>query len=75
MKEILYEVDHNKVGEEMAALLMDEDIKTYDMFEELVVAYENGSDEFKAGMDSALSTLIWKDMHELVEHMKKEAMP
>lgn len=75
MKEILYQIDHNKAGEEMSSMLMDEEISTYDMFEDLITAYESGNADFKAGMDKALQILIWKNMEELVEHMKKEAMP
>ena len=70
MKEILYKVDNNAVAEEMSAILMDPDIPTYDMFEYLVVAYENGNEDFRKGMDKALIILTWKNLPELVEHMK-----
>lgn len=75
MKEILYEIDHTKAGEAMCALLMDADITTYDMFEDLVVAYEGGNDDFKAGMNKAMQILIWKNMQELVDYIKEEAKP
>lgn len=73
VKEILREIDETMSAAEMCNLLIDEKVTTNDMFEELVVAYDKGNEDFKAGMDKVLQILIWKDMQELVEHMKKEA--
>ena len=73
VKEILREIDEGMSAAEMCNLLMDEKVTTNNMFEELVVAYDKGNDDFKAGMDKVLQILIWKDMQELVDHMKKEA--
>lgn len=74
MEEVLYKVDHEAVAEEMSMMLMDTDISTYDMFEDLVVAYEHGSEEFRKGMDKALETLLWKNMEEIVKHMEENCI-
>lgn len=67
---ILYEVDYDKAADEMTAMLTDTDIPTYDMFEDLVVAYVNGNEDFRKGMNKALEVLIWKNMEELVKYIK-----
>ena len=74
MEEILYKVDHEAVGEEMSMMLMDTDISTYDMFEDLVVAYKHGGEEFRKGMDKALEVLLWKNMAEIVKHMEENCI-
>ena len=74
MNEILYKVNHNKVAELMSELLMDTNVTTYDMFEDLVVAYENGNEDFRKGMDKALETLLWYNMNDIVEKVKEECL-
>ena len=71
MKEILYKVNHNKVAEEMTEMLTDPDISTYDMFEDLVVAYENGNEDFRKGMDKALVILVWRNLPEIAKYMEE----
>lgn len=71
MTEILYKVDNNAVCEQMTAMLMDTEISTYDMFEDLVVAYDKGNEDFRKGMDKALEILVWKNLPEIIEHMEK----
>lgn len=70
MTEILYKVDNDAVEEQMTAMLTDPDIPTYDMFEDLVTAYDAGNEDFRKGMDKALETLVWKSLPEIVEYMK-----
>lgn len=71
MIEILDNLDEDAVAEEMAAILMDTNIPTYDMFDDLVMAYENGNDDFRKGMNEVLMIITYKNVPELVEHMKK----
>lgn len=73
-EKILYKVDNDKVAEEISEMLMDTEIPTYDMFENLVVAYVNGNDDFRKGMDSALTTLVWKNMEEIVDTVKANCL-
>ena len=73
MKEIIYKVDHGIAAREMSDMLMDDTIPTYDMFEDLVVAYENGNEDFRKGMDKTLTILLWKNMAEICEYMKENA--
>ena len=42
-----------------------------DMFDDLVMAYENGNDDFRKGMNEVLMIITYKNVPELVEHMKK----
>ena len=74
MKEILYKVDNDVVAEEMANMLMDSDINTYDMFEDLVTAYADGNEDFRKGMNKALETLIWRNLPDLVKYMEENAV-
>ena len=66
-----------KIGEEMAGLLMDENVNTFDMFEELLNAYvlgEYGDDRdeaFRAGLDKACTILLWKNVQEIANEMEK----
>lgn len=73
MKEMLYHVDHEAVGGEMVDILMDDDVKTYDMFEDLVTAYtdEKADSSFRAGMDKALEILTWMNMNSIAERMQQ----
>lgn len=74
MREILLKVDNDIVGKEMADMLMDTDISTYDMFEDLVTAYDNGNEDYRKGMNEALKILLWKDLPDIVEYMKEKAI-
>lgn len=66
-----------KIGEKMAELLMDENVNTFDMFEELLNAYvlgEYGDDRdeaFRAGLDKACTILLWKNVQEIANEMEK----
>lgn len=74
MEAMLYEVDNDKVANLMSDMLMDTDVTTYDMFEELVVAYRGGNEDFRKGMDKALETLLWYNMNDIVSKVKDECM-
>ena len=74
MRELLYKVDNDKVAEEMTAMLTDPDILTYDMFEDLVIAYTNGNTDFRKGIDKALEILIWRNMENLAEYMEENCL-
>lgn len=74
MEDILNKVDNDAVAEEMTAMLTDTEISTYDMFEDLVIAYNNGNEDFRKGMDKTLEILVWKNLPEIVEHMKKNCL-
>ena len=74
MEAMLYEVDNDKVANLMSDMLMDTDVTTYDMFEELVVAYNGGNEDFRKGMDKALETLLWYNMNDIVSKVKDECM-
>lgn len=71
LEDILYHVDHNEVAEEIALMLTDQDIPTYDMFEDLVINYDAGSPDFKAGMDKALEIIIWRTVPDLAKYIKE----
>lgn len=68
--------DKMMVGEAMAKFLMDEDIKTYDMFEDLAYAYTNAdgnsAEVFRAGMDKACRILLRKSVAEVASDVIKE---
>ncbi len=55
-------VDYNKAAEVMNELLYDEGNSTYKMFNDLVGAYLDKSDEFKAGFDRACEILVANNM-------------
>ena len=69
--DIMDRVDKYLVAEEMTEMLMDTNITTYDMFEDLLIAYRNGNEDFRKGMDKALETLVWKDMTDIVKYMEE----
>ena len=76
MLELVKKADPEKAGDVMASLLLDEDVKTYGMFDELVNDYVNGGDEYREGMRDAISNLLWKDgMQEICRLIEKDAMP
>ena len=52
-------------------MCQDEDVYSKDMFEELTRAYLNGSDEFKHGMDKAMTILLWKDMQDIADKIQE----
>lgn len=68
----LLELDAEEIGAELASILMDDKITTYNVCEHLAEAYDRGCDCFKRGMDEALMSLINMNMEELVSHMEKE---
>ena len=69
------DVDRDTAAEHMTKLLTDENWTTYKMYESLVSSWLHGSEEYREGMDEALSILtgwslktITKD---LLEKMKE----
>lgn len=74
MEAMLYEVDNDKVADLMSDMLMDTNVTTYDMFEELVVAYHSGNEDFRKGMDKALETLLWYNMNDIANKVKEECI-
>ena len=56
-------------AETLAGLLIDDDWKTYGVFEDLAEAYLKGSEDVKKGIDMAVSSLIGSNMKELAEEM------
>ena len=50
-------ITRDDTAEYMAELLMDTDVSTWKMFEELAIDYLNGTEEFRKGMDAATATL------------------
>ncbi len=62
-------LNRDEAGEQMATYLLDTDVKTIDMFEDLMYAYNNGSEEFKAGIDKACEILLWKNLQEIAEEI------
>ena len=59
-------------AEVMAGLLMDEEVSTEDMFENLANAYRYGSEEFRSGLDRALSILTKYSLVEIARLIEKE---
>lgn len=74
MMDMLYKVNNDLVAEEMTYMLTDTEIKTYDMFEDLVTAYHYGNEDFRKGMDKVLEILLWKNMEQIAKHIKENCM-
>ncbi len=51
------ELSKERTAEELARLLMDDSWSTYGVFEEMASDYENGSPDFRRGMDNVLTAL------------------
>ena len=52
--------DYKAVAEVMFQILTDEEVLTYDMMEDIALAYTaDKSDDFRAGFDKACSILTW----------------
>lgn len=65
--------NYEAVGEVMAGLLMDQDVTTYDMWEEISTAYQTAeSESFRRGMDKMAQILLWKNVNEIAIKICKE---
>ena len=65
--------DYNAVGEKIASILMDPDVSTYDMMEEIASAYTaDKSDDFRAGFDKACTILTWFSAAGIAKEILKE---
>ncbi len=65
--------DYDSIGNVMFNLLTDEEVKTYDMWEVISVAYRNAeSDSFRRGMDKMASILLWKSVKEIAKTICEE---
>lgn len=56
----------------MARLLMDDEVSSEDMFEDLADAYRYGSEEFRSGLDKAVSILTKYSLVEIAGLIEKE---
>ena len=74
MREVLNKVDHVKVSEVMIRLLEDEETQTYDMFEDIVDAYEVGDESFRKGMEKMFQILTWKTLEEFVTEISTNCL-
>jgi hypothetical protein len=74
LKELLNNVDHDKVAKGMAALLTDPDVQTYDMFENIVIDYTNGSEDFRKGMDKMFEILTWSNLEAFVTMVRESCI-
>lgn len=74
MRKLLHKVDNDKVAELITEMLTDTNVTTYDMFEDLVIAYDNGNASFREGMDKALETLLWYNMNDIAKKVKEDCL-
>lgn len=70
LKELLYKVNHDKVAEMISEMLTDEDVKTYDMFENIACAYTDGNEDFRKGMEKMFEILTWSNLEGFVDRVK-----
>lgn len=61
----LIDDDEETKAEEMAALLMDTDVSTYKMFDDLAILYINSSEEKREGIDRTLGILTGFNLAEI----------
>lgn len=59
--------DREETGSYMAEILMDSNVSTYKMFEELASMYLNGNEDVRKGIDMAVSALTERSMRKLSE--------
>lgn len=60
--------NRNAVAEEMAEMLRDEYVTTYDMISSIELEYtEDKSDDYRAGFDRACQILLWKSAPEIAQ--------
>lgn len=67
IKKALEASDYDKSSVVMADLLMDTDVSTHKMFEDLAGRYLDGNSEFRKGIDAALTILLTFNMKEVAE--------
>ena len=70
LRELLNKVNHDSVALEMAEMLSDPDVQTYDMFEDIVDAYEVGDESFRKGMEKMFQILTWKSFKTFVTEIE-----
>lgn len=65
--------DFNVVEEQMQAILENEEVKCYDMMEDLMNAYNEASDDsFRRGMDKACIILTWHSVAGIAQKILQE---
>ena len=74
MRDLLSKVNHGEVAALMTELLTDEEVQTYDMFENIVDAYEAGNEDFRKGMDKMFEILTWKNLDELTKKIRERCL-
>ena len=72
IRNLLRDSDYKKSESVMCALLMDPEYKTYKMFEGLALKYIQGSEEFRNGMDAALTEITGYDFNEIVKMIEEK---
>lgn len=71
MLERLNELDRDDVAQKLCDILWDDRVNINGSLERIAEAYDNGSDDFKKGIDKALMEITYMNMEELVKHMCK----
>lgn len=74
MRDLLNKVNHDEVAALMTELLTDEEVQTYDMFENIVDAYEAGNEDFRKGMDKMFEILTWNNLDELTKKIRERCL-
>ncbi len=74
MRDLLNKVNHDEVAVLMTELLTDEEVQTYDMFENIVDAYESGNEDFRKGMDKMFEILTWNNLDELTNKIRERCL-
>lgn len=74
MRDLLNKVNHGEVAALMTELLTDEEVQTYDMFENIVDAYEAGNEDFRKGMDKMFEILTWNNLDELTKKIRERCL-
>lgn len=59
-------------AEEMSSLLMDPDVGTYEMYEDLAYSYLNGNNDVRVGINKCLTILTHYDFPEITDIMLKK---
>ena len=74
VRDLLNKVNHDEVAVLMTELLTDEEVQTYDMFENIVDAYESGNEDFRKGMDKMFEILTWNNLDELTNKIRERCL-
>ncbi len=71
--ELLYSQDPDKIAAIATIMLMDDNISTYRMIEDLASQYYNQDDEsYKEGMNYISSTVFGYDIPDLIRHINQK---